>query len=64
MYLNVSPQIANKLGNLKKLSKGPLLGNDSGEATEDFTTRPYPHKNALAARTKVQTLHHQKTTAL
>jgi hypothetical protein len=31
---------------------------------QEKTTRPYPHKNALAARTKVPTLHHQQTTTL
>jgi hypothetical protein len=31
---------------------------------QEETTRPYCHKNALAARTKVPTLQHQQTTTL
>jgi hypothetical protein len=31
---------------------------------QEETTRPYPNQNALAARTKVPTLHHQQTILL
>jgi hypothetical protein len=58
-----------EVGNPGSLSSLRLSENQQRQnrlvqlATEE-TTRPYPHKNALAARTKVPTLHQQQTTTL